>query len=565
MSSDSRDEELQDNDPTDELPILVETAVLDPAFVREAMRSGDLQGVDDATGEHTVHYPLLAAEHQAHEALDSLQRDFAARGTQIDALQADLQRMATRWLELERQLGERDVSIGRLEAALAAARASLDASASGERQRTADLAERDERLRHLGEELQRERLDRAAQDRELTEQRERQARLATDLDTVRAQLAAELAQPRSRLAEERVQALQEELDALRGYIAGRRARWDDLEAQLATATTRIAELEHELAHRADRQRSAEQVARDEGLRAESLRNDLVAAAHALQDRDRQFAAARAAELDPQRQIQQLQAELERTTALNRELQAALEARPPLPQTAAPSVAAPDEAALEIVAQLETELEHKRTQIVTLTAQAHSRAREAEDALADLANTRSALAEVNAELQQRRADIDRLERTVLERDRSLDARNERLAGLQREVDQKLATLQKLGTIDVAPHERDAPGPARTPQPDAGSETPALVCLTSDAPRQYALSKSTTTIGRSSHCDIQVFTQFVSREHARVVVDRSHVIIEDLGSTNGVFVNSVRIDRQELRHGDLLTVGETQFRFLERMAH
>jgi pSer/pThr/pTyr-binding forkhead associated (FHA) protein len=59
--------------------------------------------------------------------------------------------------------------------------------------------------------------------------------------------------------------------------------------------------------------------------------------------------------------------------------------------------------------------------------------------------------------------------------------------------------------------------------------------------------------------------VSREHARLIVDRSRVVIEDLGSTNGVFVNSVRVDRQELRHSDLVTVGETQFRFLESAAH
>jgi pSer/pThr/pTyr-binding forkhead associated (FHA) protein len=59
--------------------------------------------------------------------------------------------------------------------------------------------------------------------------------------------------------------------------------------------------------------------------------------------------------------------------------------------------------------------------------------------------------------------------------------------------------------------------------------------------------------------------VSREHARIVVAGSRVVVEDLGSTNGVFVNSVRIERQELRHGDLVTVGETQFRFLESMAH
>jgi pSer/pThr/pTyr-binding forkhead associated (FHA) protein len=96
-------------------------------------------------------------------------------------------------------------------------------------------------------------------------------------------------------------------------------------------------------------------------------------------------------------------------------------------------------------------------------------------------------------------------------------------------------------------------------------PTLVCLTGDAPKHLALTKKTITIGRGNDCDIQIVTHFVSREHARVTTERGAVIIEDLASTNGVFVNSIRIDRHELHHGDLLTIGETQFRFLESVAH
>ena len=139
----------------------------------------------------------------------------------------------------------------------------------------------------------------------------------------------------------------------------------------------------------------------------------------------------------------------------------------------------------------------------------------------------------------------------------------------QLDRKLGALQRLNAMEVSLQSVDSKGggrltPADTP-PEQTNNTPALVCLTSDAPRQYLLSKATMTIGRSSNCDIQVFTHFVSREHARLIVDRSRVVIEDLGSTNGVFVNSVRVDRQELRHSDLVTVGETQFRFLESAAH
>jgi pSer/pThr/pTyr-binding forkhead associated (FHA) protein len=45
----------------------------------------------------------------------------------------------------------------------------------------------------------------------------------------------------------------------------------------------------------------------------------------------------------------------------------------------------------------------------------------------------------------------------------------------------------------------------------------------------------------------------------------VHIEDLGSRNGVYVNAMRVDRHALQQGDLVTIGETQFRFMESMAH
>jgi pSer/pThr/pTyr-binding forkhead associated (FHA) protein len=52
---------------------------------------------------------------------------------------------------------------------------------------------------------------------------------------------------------------------------------------------------------------------------------------------------------------------------------------------------------------------------------------------------------------------------------------------------------------------------------------------------------------------------------LTVSNGATLIEDLGSRNGVFVNSVRVDRRHLQQGDLVTIGETQFRFIESMAH
>ena len=50
---------------------------------------------------------------------------------------------------------------------------------------------------------------------------------------------------------------------------------------------------------------------------------------------------------------------------------------------------------------------------------------------------------------------------------------------------------------------------------------------------------------------------------VVRDRD-ATIEDLNSTNGVLVNGRRVSRQLLHHGDLVVIGEIQFRFVRRLA-
>ncbi len=564
MPINSRDDDLQDNDPTDELPILVETAVLDPALVAEAIRPAF--AMHDDTGAQTARYPALAPQEY-----DRLDEELKSRNEKVEALEAEIRRLSARWLDLERQLAEKDGVIERLTASLATSKQALEDRAAAEQRLATEIADRESQFTQLLDELDKHRLDKAAREAELEEHRQRLASLEADLATTRKQLDEEIAKPRPPTDEERLHALQEEIAALTAYIANRRSRWDELESQVRSSAARIGELERELEHRSTRQRAAEQLAQNEVARAESLRRQLVETSLAVEERDRQIAVLRAAPPAPKADLDQLNTALAEATELNVRLQAELEAAvsrrasataQPSPETAV------SPASFEVFGQLEAELEHKRTQIGQLTEVLRSKERQLER-IPDLEQVHRQLAEARAELEQSRAEVARLERSLSEKDRALDARNERLATLQQELDRKLEALQRLNAMEVSIQSVDSKGggrltPADTP-PEQTNNTPALVCLTSDAPRQYLLSKATMTIGRSSNCDIQVFTHFVSREHARLIVDRSRVVIEDLGSTNGVFVNSVRVDRQELRHSDLVTVGETQFRFLESAAH
>lgn len=67
-----------------------------------------------------------------------------------------------------------------------------------------------------------------------------------------------------------------------------------------------------------------------------------------------------------------------------------------------------------------------------------------------------------------------------------------------------------------------------------------------------------IGRAVECQIQTQDALVSRKHARVVYDGLYWI-EDLGSSNGVYVGAERVNRQQLRPGDSFRCGNLEVRF------
>jgi chromosome segregation ATPase len=71
---------------------------------------------------------------------------------------------------------------------------------------------------------------------------------------------------------------------------------------------------------------------------------------------------------------------------------------------------------------------------------------------------------------------------------------------------------------------------------------------------------TTIGRIPGNDLCIDAEAISRHHALVLVTETGTVVEDLNSTNGVFVNDVRVTRRELHEGDLLTIGKTRFRYV-----
>jgi hypothetical protein len=62
-----------------------------------------------------------------------------------------------------------------------------------------------------------------------------------------------------------------------------------------------------------------------------------------------------------------------------------------------------------------------------------------------------------------------------------------------------------------------------------------------------------IGRSSELDMVLVEDMVSRKHAKITTDDKTVSIQDLGSTNGTFVNGEKIRKVELKDGDRILIG------------
>src|SRR6185503_10746939 len=73
-------------------------------------------------------------------------------------------------------------------------------------------------------------------------------------------------------------------------------------------------------------------------------------------------------------------------------------------------------------------------------------------------------------------------------------------------------------------------------------------------EFMLPQGRAIIGRTPDNDVQIRSKFISRHHAQIVSDRTQSVVEDLNSTNGVFVRSERVKHHALADGDVVQVGE-----------
>ena len=84
---------------------------------------------------------------------------------------------------------------------------------------------------------------------------------------------------------------------------------------------------------------------------------------------------------------------------------------------------------------------------------------------------------------------------------------------------------------------------------------IVLAGSSVGEMYKITAEKTIIGRGQQADIQVIDEGISRRHAEIAHEEGHIVIRDLGSTNGTYCNGDRVATHQLSDGDKIQVGST----------
>ena len=207
-----------------------------------------------------------------------------------------------------------------------------------------------------------------------------------------------------------------------------------------------------------------------------------------------------------------------------------------------------------IAEFKAEVETHEQELTVLMAHLNEARRPVQSIHADLKRA-------NDELALKAANVEQLS----EENRNLQATLERTRGALEEREFMIRRLERsesnnanaLGRIQTS-IERLGATPVPSPGPALGADWPAhLVRIDAGLEAIYPLGRRT-RVGRAPECELHIDSQSVSRHHALLLKGLRDLIIEDLNSTNGVIVNGRKVSRLFLSDGDVVTIGDIQFK-------
>jgi general secretion pathway protein A len=98
---------------------------------------------------------------------------------------------------------------------------------------------------------------------------------------------------------------------------------------------------------------------------------------------------------------------------------------------------------------------------------------------------------------------------------------------------------------------------------GGQTVGRILLASEGKTvvECELKPGRLVIGRTADNDLQIDSKFISRHHCQIVTQTDSCLIEDLNSTNGIYVQSKRVRRYNLNDGDVVQVGQHEIMYID----
>jgi hypothetical protein len=337
------------------------------------------------------------------------------------------------------------------------------------------------------------------------------ARVNAENNQLREQLAVHLESLHT--SKERLGVMRADLPELEDEVFARGDRIAALERELATVRVTLAEREARLDKR--------------DQRSELLEGEVRNLKASIGRRDSQIAALEA----------DLAARQQREALLNSRLSDALASTDPFVPQLRGELAARDEQ----LRLLKLDLELARTHAAEKDQDLQVAEENIRNLEIEVRDKTGKLEEANVTVEEWRAVIAESQRSILERDG-------RIQQLQSDLEKRASAAN-----DSA---------AQTGE-EIALEGPARVLIRTDGNTDFVhVLGRRTRIGRGPDNELVLDTKHVSRYHAVLLAGPTHTQIEDLNSTNGVFVNGKRVSRQALKDGDRVTVGRTQFRYTVR---
>jgi general secretion pathway protein A len=136
---------------------------------------------------------------------------------------------------------------------------------------------------------------------------------------------------------------------------------------------------------------------------------------------------------------------------------------------------------------------------------------------------------------------------------------------------ISDLQWVEYRDRSAPAAEAPSPSPSAPPRRNVERRAttlgriLVGFNGQTIAERELTPGRFIIGRTPDNDLQIDSKYISRHHAQIVTEAQSSVLEDLNSTNGIYVRSKRVRRRVLNDGDVVHIGQHEIMYFdERMS-